>query len=60
MMLTSSVIGVLSVAMGLLISYHADTAGSATMAIVPIVLFFAVLTAKNIGGRRRAKATAPA
>jgi manganese/iron transport system permease protein len=47
MMLTASIIGVLSVALGLVISYHAGTAGSATMAIVPIVLFFLVLTAKS-------------
>jgi ABC-type Mn2+/Zn2+ transport system permease subunit len=43
MMVLASAIGVVSVAVGLLISYHADTAGSATMAIVPIVLFFVVL-----------------
>lgn len=60
MMITSTIIGVLSVAIGLIISYHADTAGSATMAIVPIVLFFLVLSGKNIGGRRRIRAASPA
>jgi len=46
-------IGVLSVVAGLAISYHAGTAGSATMAVVPIVLFFVVLTAKTVLGRNR-------
>lgn len=57
MMLVSAAIGVLSVVMGLIISFHVDTAGSATMALVPIVLFFLVLTSRVvIGGRRRATA----
>jgi manganese/iron transport system permease protein len=43
---------VLSVVVGLVISFHANTAGSATMAAVPIVLFFIVLTMKNMRGRR--------
>ncbi len=43
MMITSAAIGVLSVAVGLIISFHANTSGSATMAVVPIVLFFIVL-----------------
>ncbi len=47
-MILASVIGVVSVAAGLLISYHANTAGSATMALVPIVLFFIVLTIRNL------------
>jgi ABC-type Mn2+/Zn2+ transport system permease subunit len=50
MMLASGLIGVLSVALGLIISYHADTSGSATMAVVPVALFFAVLALKSIGG----------
>lgn len=55
MMLVSAAIGVLSVVLGLIISFHVDTAGSATMALVPIVLFFGVLTSRVvIGGRRRA------
>ena len=60
MMVTATAIGVLSVAVGLVISYHADTAGSATMAIVPIVLFFIVLTGKSMRGRRRMKPASPA
>ncbi len=47
MMLVSSGIGVLSVFIGLVVSFHADTSGSATMAVVPIVLFFGVLAAKS-------------
>lgn len=50
MMLTAAVIGVLSVVVGLIVSYHADTAGSATIAVTPVVLFFIVLTVRSIGG----------
>ncbi len=49
-MVLASAIGVVSVAAGLLISFHADTSGSATMAIVPIVLFFVVLAGRNWSG----------
>lgn len=49
MMITAAAIGVLSVAIGLVISYHADTSGSATIAVVPIVLFFVVLTIRSLG-----------
>lgn len=52
MMMTAAIIGVGSVAVGLVVSYHADTSGSATMAVAPIVLFFAVLTVKSVTGRR--------
>lgn len=48
MMLAAGVIGVLSVAGGLIISYHAGTSGSATMALIPIVLFFIVLATKSL------------
>ena len=50
-MVTAAVIGVVSVVIGLIVSYHADTSGSATMAVVPVVLFFIVLTAKSVGRR---------
>ena len=43
MMLTAVAIGILSVVAGLMISYYANTSGSATIAVVPIVLFFGVL-----------------
>ena len=48
MMLTAGVIGILSVASGLIISHHADTSGSATMALIPIILFFVVLITKSV------------
>jgi manganese/iron transport system permease protein len=51
-MVTASIIGVFSVVSGLIISYHWGTAGSATMAVVPVVLFFVVLTAKSLRQRR--------
>jgi manganese/iron transport system permease protein len=47
MMVVAAVVGVISVWLGLTISYHFGTAASATMALVPIVLFFALLGAKN-------------
>ena len=49
----ASLIGVFSVVVGLIVSFHANTAGSATMALVPIVLFFVVLTAKNLSSRAK-------
>jgi ABC-type Mn2+/Zn2+ transport system permease subunit len=51
MMAVAALIGVLSVVVGLTISYHADTSGSATMAVTPIVIFFLVLTARSIRSR---------
>ncbi len=50
MMATASVIGVASVVIGLVISYHADTAGSATIAVTPVALFFVVPTVRSLGG----------
>ena len=50
-MVTAAVIGVVSVTIGLIVSYHANTSGSATMAVVPVVLFFIVLTAKSVQRR---------
>lgn len=47
MMVVAAVVGVISVWLGLTISYHFGTAASATMALVPIVLFFALLGLKN-------------
>ncbi len=44
MMLIATVIAIASVWAGLIISYHINTAGSATMALVPIAVFFVVLT----------------
>jgi len=48
MMITAAIIGVVSVFVGLAVSYYADTSGSATMAVIPIVLFFAVLTFRSL------------
>jgi ABC-type Mn2+/Zn2+ transport system permease subunit len=48
MMTAAAVIGVLSVAVGLMISYYAGTSGSATISVVPIVLFFVVLTIRSL------------
>lgn len=52
-MVTAVGIGVLSVALGLVISFHANTSGSATMAVVPIVLFFVALTLRSVADRVR-------
>lgn len=51
MMATAAVIGVFSVFVGLVVSFHANTSGSATMAVVPIVLFFIVLTVRSMTAR---------
>ncbi len=46
-------ISIVSVWVGLILSYHLGTAGSATMALVPIVVFFAVLIVTNAKRRHR-------
>ena len=48
MMAAASAIGVVSVWSGLVISFHANTAASATMSFVSIALFFVVLAAKSL------------
>ena len=55
LMVTAGLIGVGSVWLGLTLSYYWGTAGSATMALVPVVLFFAVMALKELLGLRRAK-----
>ncbi len=55
MMVTSAVVGMLSVAGGLVISFHFGTAGSATMAIVPVVVFFVTLFARSVMNVARAR-----
>jgi ABC-type Mn2+/Zn2+ transport system permease subunit len=52
MMLIAVGVGVLSVWIGLLISYHLGTAGSATMSIIPIIVFFVVLAIRRLVPRR--------
>lgn len=48
MMLAAAGISVVSVWLGLVLSYHLGTAGSATMALVPVVAFFLTLTWKRL------------
>jgi manganese/iron transport system permease protein len=52
MMIYSAVIALFSVWLGLTLSYHLSTAGSATMALVPIVLFFIVLAITRLAPKR--------
>jgi ABC-type Mn2+/Zn2+ transport system permease subunit len=51
-MVVAALVGVVSVATGLVVSYHANISGSATMAVTPIILFFLVLTFRAIGNRK--------
>jgi len=51
MMTLAALIGAFSVAGGLVVSYHANTSGSATMAVFPIALFFIVLVIANYRSR---------
>jgi len=52
MMIYSAIIAFFSVWLGLTLSYHLGTAGSATMALVPIVLFFVVLGITRLAPKR--------
>ena len=52
-MAVAVIISVLSVAAGLVVSYHADISGSAAMAGMPIALFFVVLGVKAAIERSR-------
>lgn len=53
MMLGAAVLSVLSVWFGLTLSYHLGTAASATMALVPVVVFFLVLPIARWSRTRR-------
>ena len=58
-MITAVLVGTASVALGLVVSYHANTSGSATMAVVPVVFFFLVLGIRSVVDKlRRAGAAA--
>jgi len=57
MMATSVAIGVASVFIGLLVSFHAGTSGSATVAVVPVAIFFVVLAAKSVTRNRHQTTT---
>lgn len=48
MMMVAALIGAGSVALGLIISFYANTSGSASMAVVPIVLFFLALAFQSM------------
>jgi manganese/iron transport system permease protein len=48
MMIAAGAIGIFSVWAGLVLSYHWGIAASATMALVPIVLFFVVLSLQSL------------
>lgn len=48
MFVYSFLLSVFSVVAGLVISYHLDTAGAATMALVPVTLFFIVLAGRSL------------
>src|SRR5690625_5853310 len=62
MILSSLVIGVVSVTVGLILSYHLGTAAGASMSLVAIVGFFLVLTIREASAAlaRRRRSTAPA
>ena len=60
MMIVAAGISVVSVWIGLTASYHLGTAGSATMAIVPIIVFFIVLAVTRLLPKRRPEVTAHA
>jgi len=51
MTVTAAGIGVLSVVVGLLTSYHAETAAGATVGLVAVVFFFVVLMAREVALR---------
>lgn len=54
MMVGAAALSVMSVWLGLVISYHLGTAASATMAIIPVAIFFLVLPlSKAIHARRQ-------
>jgi manganese/iron transport system permease protein len=55
MMTTAAGIGVGSVWLGLVLSYYLGTAGSATMALIPVVFFFLVLFAKRVGAAMKTR-----
>lgn len=56
MIVLAAAIAVFSVWLGLTLSYHLATAASATMAIVPVVLFFLALPLSKLLARRRGMA----
>jgi len=59
MMMTAAGLSVISVWLGLVLSYHLGTAASATMAMVPIIGFFVTLAWVRIRTSLRARGRAP-
>ncbi len=59
-MAIAAVVGVASVLIGLIVSFHANTSGSATIAVTPIIMFFVVLAIRSITGRTKRAAAAAA
>ncbi len=51
MMLTAIVVGSVSVVAGLLVSFHLDTAASASVAGMAVAFFFVVLMVREVAGR---------
>jgi ABC-type Mn2+/Zn2+ transport system permease subunit len=58
MFVVSVLLGSLSVVLGLILSYHLETAASATMALVPIVTFFLILPLTRLRRRPLPEVTA--
>jgi len=53
MMVVAALLGTMAVAAGLIVSYHAGTAASATIAVVAVAFFFVVLMLRPASGVRR-------
>jgi ABC-type Mn2+/Zn2+ transport system permease subunit len=51
MMITACLIGIASIFIGLIITYHFDTAAGATMAGTAVAIFFLVLTVREVVSR---------
>jgi len=60
LMLVAAVVGAGSVWIGLTLSFHLGTAGSATMALVPVVLFFIVMAMRELLQSRGSRHEVPA
>ena len=58
MFVISILLGAMSVVLGLILSYHLETAASATMALVPIVTFFVILPLTPLRRRQLQEVTA--
>lgn len=57
-MATAALLGMVSVVVGLLISYHHDTAAGATMALGTVILFLMALTTRSLVGSYRVRLAA--